>query len=845
MRQVLRWLFRVSAFRIGLGTGLLFAALHLWVLVHPRDVPALGRLEGALADTRFSSRPRSNRVVIAAVDEAAIAKYGRFPWNRRVIAKLVDKLDAQGAAAIGFDITFSDNDRVAELAGADRLRTRFEGLSLAGPAGKATVQLVAQADASLSAAGAALADLQRDLRAGAEARYRAARDHLADGAEQVSAAKPRLEALERGHRAYSAELEDGLSGLDSDLALADSIRKAGAKVVLGYIANTEAELRGLDETKIEEGLRHLERSRLSSPKYLYAVQPGLERLDPVQGSWLREFSGVSAPLPAIASAARSFGFINASPDDDGVIRKDMLAMQVRGRVLPSLDAMLMATALGVAPDQIVPITSDDGRSTGRAHLSEFALGSKLIVPTDARGLLQINYSGGHAAFPHLSVADILEDRTAPAALSGKIVLVGVTAQGTFDQRVTPLEKDAPGVEIHANAVETMLSKSFLRRGASVRVVELSSLVALALLFAWIFSRVRVGLALPALCVTAAALWAANLALFQAGYDVVAALPLVEIGSIFVLVTTYRYATEERDRRALRKAFQLYLNPDVMDEMLRQPEKLQLGGEERELTVLFSDIRRFTAISEKLSPKALVHLLNDYLSPMTDIVFAKRGTLDKYIGDAVMAFFGAPIENPRHALHCCEVALEMVDELARLRRKWRADDPEVEIPDLEIGIGVNSGKMVVGNMGSSQRFNYTVMGDNVNVASRLEGLNKLYGTNILISEATLLAARAWTSDFCVRELDSVRVVGRAEPLRIFELRGKGPVPTEDLPLLAGYARALQLYRERRFGDARLEFESLTRRFPHDGPSRLFLSRCEQMAVDPPESGWDGSFRMEGK
>ena len=267
---------------------------------------------------------------------------------------------------------------------------------------------------------------------------------------------------------------------------------------------------------------------------------------------------------------------------------------------------------------------------------------------------------------------------------------------------------------HANAVETMLSRKFLRRSASVRLLELLVLLVLALLLAWMFARVRVGLALPALFAAGAALWAANLALFRAGYDVMAALPLIEIGSIFVLVTTYRYAVEERDRRALRKAFQLYLNSDVMDEMLRQPEKLQLGGEERELTVLFSDIRGFTAISEKLPPKALVHLLNEYLSPMTDIVFAKRGTLDKYIGDAVMAFFGAPVENPRHALHCCEVALDMVEELARLRRKWRAANPE--IPHLEIGVGVNSGKMVVGNMGSTQRFNYTVMGDNVNPAT---------------------------------------------------------------------------------------------------------------------------------
>jgi adenylate cyclase len=807
MSRLLRWLFCVNAFRIGLAAGAAFAALHGWELLHPRGGAVLGRLEGALADRRFSARPHSNQVVVAAVDEAAIARYGRFPWNRRVLATLIDELDRQGAAAIGFDMTFSDADRLAELAGADRLRTRFEEISLDGPAGKAAVAQLSHASPRMAAATAVLTGLESE------------------------------------QRAYSGELERELSGLDSDLALADAIRKAGAKVVLGYIANTESELRGREATDLEKDLQRVEQSRLGPPSYLSRLQPGLERLDPVRASWLPEYPGVTAPQAAIAAAARSFGFINASPDEDGVIRKSMLAIQVRGRVLPSIDAMLAAAALGVPPERIVPLTSDDGGSTGRAHLAGLAFGSKLEVPTDPRGMLRINYAGGHAAFPHYSVADILEGKTAPGALSGKVVVVGVTAQGTFDQRITPFERHAPGVETRANAVETMLSGRFLRRSAGIRWLELFALLVLALLFAWMFARVRVRLALPALLVAAAALWATNLALFRAGYDLMVAMPLLEIGSIFVLVTTYRYAVEERDKRALRKAFQLYLNPDVMDEMLEKPQKLQLGGEERELTVLFSDIRGFTAISERLSPKALVHLLNEYLSPMTDIVFGRRGTLDKYIGDAVMAFFGAPVENLRHALDCCEVALEMVAGLERLREKWSVDRPE--FPRLDIGIGVNSGKMVVGNMGSSQRFNYTVMGDNVNVASRLEGLNKIYGTRILITEATLKAASARAGDLCVRELDSVRVMGKEEGVRLFELRGIGPAPAEDIGLLAGYARALELYRRRRFNEARLEFESLTLRYPRDVSSRLFVERCEQMLLAPPGDGWDGAFQIAGK
>jgi adenylate cyclase len=232
--------------------------------------------------------------------------------------------------------------------------------------------------------------------------------------------------------------------------------------------------------------------------------------------------------------------------------------------------------------------------------------------------------------------------------------------------------------------------------------------------------------------------------------------------------------------------------------------------------------------------------------MTDNIFEKRGTLDKYIGDAVMAFFGAPVQTELHAANGCDAALLMLATLRRLKEKWRIEDPDM--PDVDLGIGVNSGPMVVGNMGSTQRFNYTVMGDNVNLASRLEGLNKAYGTHILVSEQTLQAARKGLKDraaYCVRELDSVQVVGKKEPVRLFELRSRGPAQTEELPLLEGYGEGLKLYRAQRFAEARLQFESLLARFPDDGPGALFLRRCDEMLESPPGEKWDGVFRMEHK
>ena len=846
MLGFVRWLKRINAFRIGLATGLFFAIVHVVQVGARREIPILTKLESAMIDLRFHQRGRVDhpgRVVVAAVDENSIAKYGRFPWDRRVIASLVDKLVDDGAAAIGFDMSFSDEDLGGQFAGAKRFRTRFEAISLAAPRNKAAVDGFAEAEGDIKGAASALQGLRRKVKPEADEIYKTAQGRLDDGTQKLTEAKVRFEALVNEHSAYAAELDHDLKGFDPDRVLGEAVRRAGGKVVLGFVALTAPEMATFKPEEIEEHVKRIEPGRIATPEFRYTAD-GAQFAKPIAQTWIKEYSGLRAPLRPIAAGGSSFGFFNTLPDADGVIRHAAIAIQARGRYFPSLDAMLVATALGVRPDRIVPVLTND--AAGGGDLDGVDFDGKVYVPTDARGLMTINYYGGDGTFQNYSIADIIEGKTPPGALKGKVVLVGATAQGTFDQRVTPFNKISAGVETHANAVETMLSKKFLVRSGTVEGLEVLFLLGLALLLAFVFSRIKVSLALPMLAVSTAVLWGITTALFQAGYAVFAALPIVEMASMFVLVTVYRYATEERDKRQLRKAFQLYLNPEVMEEMLDQPENLQLGGKELEMTVMFSDIRGFTTISEKLSPQALVHLLNEYLSPMTDIVFARRGTLDKYIGDAVMAFFGAPVQTPLHAANGCDAALDMMESLARLREKWRIEDPD--IPNVDIGIGLNSGPMVVGNMGSQQRFNYTVMGDNVNLASRLEGLNKEYGTHILISEPTLLSARRAVNDdraYTVRELDSVRVKGKKEPVRLFELRSRGAPSTEELPLLEGYAEGLELYRQQRFSEARLQFESLLERYPGDGPSTLFLGRCDLMLASPPGENWDGVFKMEHK
>jgi adenylate cyclase len=328
-----------------------------------------------------------------------------------------------------------------------------------------------------------------------------------------------------------------------------------------------------------------------------------------------------------------------------------------------------------------------------------------------------------------------------------------------------------------------------------------------------------------------------------GLDLCAALPIAELLVLFPTVLGYRYLTEEREKRNIRLAFRHYLTASVMDAVLADPSMLKLGGDKRELTVLFSDIRGFTTLSERLTPEQLVQLLNDYLTPMTDIVFDNGGTLDKYMGDAIMAFFGAPVNQPDHALRACRTACQMLEGLAILKARLAAEG----LPPIEIGIGLNSGPMVVGNMGSHSRFDYTVMGDAVNLGSRLEGTNKLYHTNVIISEFTYALVK---DQVVARELDSVAVKGKDKPVRIYELIAVGNPPDAFVAAsgpqrIAAYEAALALYRQGKFTEAQASLRLIEATWPGDGGVAYLTERVAEMLGQPPPVDWDGVSRLHTK
>jgi adenylate cyclase len=315
-------------------------------------------------------------------------------------------------------------------------------------------------------------------------------------------------------------------------------------------------------------------------------------------------------------------------------------------------------------------------------------------------------------------------------------------------------------------------------------------------------------------------------------------PVLTMMTIYLGITIYRYVTEEREKKKIRGAFQYYLTASVINEMLKDPTKLKLGGDKKDLSVLFSDIRGFTTISEKMTPEELVHLLNEYLTAMTNVVFHHDGLLDKYMGDAIMAVFGAPLDQPDHALRACRTALDMMGELKKLQIKWSEEGR----PVLDIGIGINTGDMVVGNMGSEMRFDYTVMGDSVNLGSRLEGINKEYGTNIIISEYTYDAVK--DNLFC-RELDAVKVKGKKLPVRIYELLGERTDGEKWSKYVVPFEEGLAKYKQGLWDEAIVCFMKALEARPTDAASHLYIERCQSLKENPPEGEWDGVFTMTKK
>jgi len=384
---------------------------------------------------------------------------------------------------------------------------------------------------------------------------------------------------------------------------------------------------------------------------------------------------------------------------------------------------------------------------------------------DPRDRMLVDYAGPGGTFPQLPVVDLLTGKVAEGAIRGRIVFVGGTAAGIYDLRVTPTSPILPGVEKHANVAANILGRQFLRRPDWVELVEAAGILFWPLFLAWLLPRLRPLVSLASVLLCWGALFAAVHLTFRAGLWLPLVYPSLAMGLTFVGITVHQLLTEERQRLWIKRAFQRFVSPEVVERLVENPAALQFGGEVRSLTVLFSDIRDFTGYTERHPPQEVVQILREYLTRMVDQVIIHQGTLDKFIGDAVMAIFGAPVPLPDHAERACRAALAMIAELDTLQARWTAEGRE----PFRIGIGINTGDMVVGNLGSEQLFDYTVVGDGVNLGARLESLNKEYQTKvpIIISESTYEAAKEHLE---VRRLGEVIVKGKTRPVVVYELQG---------------------------------------------------------------------------
>ena len=609
---------------------------------------------------------------------------------------------------------------------------------------------------------------------------------------------------------------------DTDTILARAIKEVD-NVVIGYFFHKGKDVvkgSGINDTQFVE--------HISKYEYPFYTLPA--RSKKIQDVRITEAQSLEVNLPSFTAASKLSGYFNIIPDSDGVVRTIDLVTRYKDHFLTPLALQVLRHYLDYPG---VELKFHEG------GIEKVRLGD-IDIPCDFEGKMLINYRGRQKTFKHYSFTDIIHDRIPPHVFTNKIVLVGATATGIYDIRNTPFDKVFPGVEVHANVIDTILRGNFLSRSQWIRFMDILIIIGMGLLTGFMLPRFKaISGALFTTMICAGYLSIACFVFSHYRLIVSIVYPVTVLLLTYIVITAYHYMIEEREKRRIRAIFQHYLAASVVEEILKDPDKLKLGGEEKELTILFSDIRDFTSISERLSPKQIERLLNEYFTAMTSLVFKYGGTLDKYMGDAIMAFFGAPLDQPDHHLRACLAATGMIEELKVLQQKWERRG----LPPLDIGIGLNSGLMVVGNMGSDSLFDYTVIGDNVNLGSRLEALNKQYGTNIIVSEFTHHHVK---DEFRFRELDLVQVKGKEKVVTIYELLRKENIPLkwEEL-FLSHYEQGLKRYRSRNWIEAIEEFSIALKALPNDVTTRLYITRCEEFKNTPPPDDWDGTYRFKEK
>jgi len=710
------------------------AAALRWI-----DPQPLARLRLVAFDTMQQLRPRrvdpAYPVRIVDIDEGSLAAVGAWPWRREVLARLVERLLADGAKVVSFDfvLPYAEPDPISELP--------------------------------------------------AEAR-------------DTPEIQPILTKL---------------AEFSGDRRLLAAI--AGKPVVLGMIG------------------------RAGTSQRAVVSRAGFALLGSDPASYVPSFAAMTANTQPLQEAASGLGVLNWFPEYDQVVRKVPMLVRFGRELAPSLVAETMRLSLGAATIVVRSSTaSGETPFVEETGITSVRIGH-MQVPTDHSGQMWLSFTP-HDPGRFRPAVDVLEGRVVRSEIAGRIVLIGTSAPGLFDLRATPIDPSIAGVEIHAQAIEQIIAGEVLHRPDLSTGVEVVFTVISGALLAFLVRRSGavsgslMGAAMLVL-VLSSAWWVRK----QHGFLLDPTYPGLTLTAIYIFCSGFFYFHTAREKNQVRRAFSHYMAPSIVEELARRPEKLQLGGENRLVTLYRSDLAGFSRISEELTPQELVQLMNEYLTAMTDIIMEHGGFIDKYIGDAIDGVFGAPADDPDHALHAAQAALACRTKLLEM------DAAKIDTfrgRRLQQRIGLHTGVGIVGNIGSRRRFNYTVMGDSANLASRLEGANRFYGTTILASQAT---AKLAGPAIVWREIDVIKVVGRSEPVGIYEPLGRSEELTaHQSTLLGSYAEGLRCWRSGDFASAARHFEKLSE---HDPPARVFLERSLRHVHQPVPSDWEPINSLDSK
>jgi len=680
-------------------------------------------------------------VRVVDLDEESLAKIGQWPWPRTTVATLLQTLTAQGAAAVGFDIIFSESDRTS------------------------------------------LDEVARRL-----------------PAEQAKLLSTIIAGQPTNDQIFAAALKDSPSVLSVSLGSGTQTtlqRKAGFATA------------GDDPRPFVAG-----------------------------------FNVVTANLPMLDEAAHGIGAFNWLADRDQIVRRVALMYRLGSALVPSLAAEALRVAQGASTYVIKAANASGetafGQSTGLNHIRI----GKIEVPTDSGGGVYLKFRHFNKS-AYIPAWKVLAGQVSQSEIDGRIILIGTSAAGLLDLRASPLDSAIPGIDIHAQVLEHLLTGRFLTRPDYALALEEFVILVFGIILAVLLPRVSarsaaaIGLFAIALVVIGA--WSA---FRYADLLLDPSYPALVVGLMTAGITTYTYQAVEAQRGQIRNAFGRYLAPAVVQEIIAHPEKLQLGGEQRELTLMFCDVRNFTSISQHLTATELTQFINELLSPLSEIILDRRGTIDKYMGDAIMAFWNAPLDDPNHKSNACRAAIEMAGKMDELNEQWRvkAQAKEQSFQRVNIGIGLNSGECCVGNLGSTLRFDYSAIGDNVNVTSRFEGLTKMYGLTAVAGQ------RALSPEFPALEVDMVQVKGRTLPEKIYTFLQLLPADQSQLERLEQKHREfLAAYRNQCWDEAdRLIIECRNIGIAQlDTCYDLFASRINSLRQMSLPSDWDGSFAMTEK